>query len=85
MRVAVPFGKSKMYTGIVADIHNTKPLVYEAKEIHQILDETPIVTPKQLELWQWIAKYYMCTIGDVMRAALPNAFMLESETIISKK
>lgn len=84
MRVSIPFGKTKIYTGIVAAIHQTAPVIYEAKEIHQILDEQPLVTLKQLQLWQWIAKYYMCTEGEVMRAALPNAFLLESETIISK-
>ncbi|HMR15252.1 MAG TPA: primosomal protein N' [Mariniflexile sp.] len=84
MRVAVPFGKSKIYTGIVADIHLNAPTVYEAKEIHQILDEGPIVNRNQLQLWHWIAHYYMCTLGDVMRAALPNAFILESETVITK-
>ncbi|WP_036226874.1 replication restart helicase PriA [Mesoflavibacter zeaxanthinifaciens] len=83
MRVSIPFGKTKIYTGIVANIHQTAPLVYDAKDIHQILDEAPIVTQQQLRLWQWIAKYYMCTEGEVMRAALPNAFLLESETIIS--
>ncbi len=84
MRVSVPFGKSKIYTGIVSKIHNEAPTVYEAKEIHQILDDTPIVNEKQLQLWQWIASYYMCTLGDVMRAALPSAFILESETVITK-
>ena len=84
MRVSVPFGKSKIYTGIVYNIHTEAPLVYEAKEIHQILDETPLVTQNQLKLWQWISSYYMCTLGDVMRAALPNAFVLESETIVTK-
>lgn len=83
MRVSIPFGKTKIYTGIVANIHQTAPLLYDAKDIHQILDESPIVTQQQLRLWQWIAKYYMCTEGEVMRAALPNAFLLESETIIS--
>ncbi|MCL6296458.1 replication restart helicase PriA [Jejuia spongiicola] len=84
MRVSVPFGKSKIYTGIVSKIHNEAPTVYEAKEIHQILDDAPIVNEKQLQLWQWIASYYMCTLGDVMRAALPSAFILESETVITK-
>ncbi len=84
MRVSVPFGRSKIYTGIVYNIHNEKPLVYEAKDIHQILDEAPLVTEKQLKFWEWIASYYMCTLGDVMRAALPNAFILESETILTK-
>ena len=83
MRVSVPFGKSKIYTGIVGEIHTEPPVLYDAKEIHQILDEEPIVNEKQIELWQWISKYYMCTIGEVMRAALPNAFILESETIVN--
>lgn len=84
MRVSVPFGKSKIYTGLVAELHHNAPQIYEAKDIHQILDSTPIVTKTQLEFWQWIASYYMCTLGDVMRAALPNAFILESETVITK-
>ncbi|XCF07405.1 primosomal protein N' [Tamlana crocina] len=84
MRVAVPFGKSKIYTGIVFKVHNNAPTAYEAKDIQQILDEAPIVNPLQLKLWEWIASYYMCTLGDVMRAALPNAFILESETVVTK-
>ncbi|SDS13827.1 replication restart DNA helicase PriA [Formosa sp. Hel1_31_208] len=84
IRVSVPFGKSKIYTALVVEIHNTAPQIYEAKEIHQILDEDPIVTEIQLKHWQWIANYYMCTLGEVMRAALPSAFILESETVISK-
>jgi primosomal protein N' (replication factor Y) len=84
MRVSVPFGKAKIYTALVFSIHENEPLVYDAKEIHQILDDVAIVTQKQLEHWQWISEYYMCTLGDVMRAALPNAFLLESETVISR-
>ncbi|WP_062059203.1 replication restart helicase PriA [Aquimarina longa] len=84
MRVAVQFGKSKVYAALVTQIHQNPPLVYEAKEIEHILDESPIVTLHQLELWSWISSYYMCTKGEVMRAALPTAFLLESETIILK-
>ncbi len=84
MRVAVSFGKSKIYTGLVFKIHQNAPTLYEAKEIHQILDETPIVNSTQLKHWQWIADYYMCALGDVYRAALPSAFLLESETIVYK-
>ncbi|GAA3622392.1 replication restart helicase PriA [Flavivirga jejuensis] len=84
MRVAVPFGKSKIYTGIVFKVHNDPPVAYEAKDIQQILDDSPVVNEKQLRLWQWIANYYMCTMGDVMRAALPSAFILESETVVLK-
>lgn len=82
MRVSVPFGKSKIHTGIVLAVHTTPPQVYEAKEIHQILDDRPIVTPIQLKHWQWIADYYMCTLGEVVRSALPGAFLLESETLV---
>ena len=84
MRVAVPFGKSKVYTAIVFQVHQAAPQIYEAKEIHQILDEHAVVHPKQLTFWEWIASYYMCSMGDVMRAALPKAFLLESETIVTK-
>ncbi|PWA10612.1 replication restart helicase PriA [Flavobacterium laiguense] len=85
MRVAVPFGKSKIYTALVIEIHNNKPTLYDAKEIHQILDEFPIVTESQINHWLWIANYYMCAIGDVYRGAMPSALLLESETIITKK
>ncbi|WP_026288493.1 replication restart helicase PriA [Polaribacter irgensii] len=84
MRVAVSFGKSKMYTGLVLNIHTNAPTLYEAKEIHQILDEKPLVTARQLEHWQWISNYYMCALGEVYRASLPSAFLLESETVIFK-
>ncbi|WP_298764297.1 primosomal protein N' [uncultured Polaribacter sp.] len=84
MRVAVSFGKTKMYTGLVFNIHTTAPTLYEVKDIHQILDETPLVNELQLQHWQWIANYYMSSLGEVYRASLPSAFLLESETIISK-
>src|SRR5699024_6103379 len=74
MRVAVPFGKTKVYTGIVSRVHQEAPTVYEAKPIEQILDARSLVTTRQLELWQWIADYYMCAEGEVMRAALPSSF-----------
>ena len=85
MPVAVPFGKSKIYTALVIEVHQNKPALYEAKEIHQILDESPIVTEIQIAHWQWIASYYICAIGDVYRGAMPSALLLESETIISQK
>ncbi|WP_428740416.1 replication restart helicase PriA [Tenacibaculum sp.] len=84
MRVAVSFGKSKIYTALVFNIHQTAPELYEAKDIHQILDDRPIVNERQLQHWQWLSSYYMCSLGDVYRAALPSAFLLESETIIYK-
>ena len=84
MRVAVPI-KSKIYTGLVLDIHQNAPNLYEAKEIHQILDEKPIATEIQIKHWLWVADYYMCGIGDVYRGAFPSGLLLESETIISHK
>ncbi|WP_374402149.1 primosomal protein N' [Flavobacterium sp.] len=85
MRVAVPFGKTKIYTALVLDKTNTPPQLYEAKEIHQILDEKPVVNLHQIEHWKWIASYYMCSLGEVFRSALPSGYILESETIISAK
>ena len=82
MRVAVPFGKSRIYTGIVAEVHNKAPELYEARAIEQILDKYALVTSHQLELWAWISKYYMCAEGEVLKAALPGGFLLESETLI---
>lgn len=84
MRVAVPFGKKKIYTALVFKVHNKVPELYEAKEIDQIIDSFPIVSETQLKHWFWLADYYMCTIGDVFRAAVPSAFLLESETIITR-
>ncbi|WP_339698387.1 primosomal protein N' [uncultured Marixanthomonas sp.] len=83
MRVAVPFGKSKVYTAIVYQVHKTALSGYETKEIDRILDEEPVITETQVKHWEWMASYYMCTLGEVIRAALPSAFLLESETIIS--
>lgn len=85
MRIAVPFGKSKIYTALVIELHQNAPTLYDAKEIHQILDEKPLVTETQIAHWQWIASYYMCAIGDVFRGAIPIALLLESETVISQK
>ncbi len=82
MRVAVPFGKSKIHTALVAEIHEVAPDSYETKEIHQILDDVPIVNKQQLQHWTWIADYYICSLGEVMRSALPSAFLLESETLV---
>ncbi|SRX76417.1 replication restart helicase PriA [Aequorivita antarctica] len=82
MRVAIPFGKSKVYTGIVYQVHDQPPVGYETKSIDHILDEEPIITSVQLKHWEWLAKYYMCSLGEVIKAALPSAFLLESETII---
>jgi len=83
VRVTIPFGKNKIYTGIVCKIHNKAPESYDCKSIHSILDSKPIVTLKQLSLWFWISEYYMSQLGDVMSASIPSAFLLKSETLIS--
>lgn len=82
LRVIVPFGKNKLLTGIVTRIHEEIPAVYQAKYILHLLDEQAIITPKQLQFWEWISSYYMAPIGDVMNAALPANFKLASETKI---
>ncbi len=82
-RVAVPFGKSKVYTAIVFQVHDQAPQGYETKSIDHILDEKAVITEKQITHWQWMASYYMCTLGEIVKAALPSAFLLESETKIT--
>ena len=83
-RVAVPFGKQKIYTAIVVNIHRVAPQTYTAKPIAAIMDDQPVVTPNQLDFWSWIASYYMCTQGEVLRACLPSAMMIESQTLLEK-
>lgn len=82
-RVVVQFGAKRYYTAIVLHKHEETPQGdYEIKEVAEVLDTAPIVQPMQLKLWQWIADYYMCSIGDVYKAALPSALKMESETIV---
>lgn len=81
-RVVVPFGPRKFYTAIVTAVNVAKPDGIEAKQIVQVLDAEPIVYRSQLQLWNWIADYYLCTIGDVYRAAVPSGLKLESETFV---
>src|SRR5215204_5739506 len=69
-RVEVNLGKNKKYAGVVKRIHNNPPTAFEAKDILNLLDPEPVVQPFQLELWTWIAEYYMCSEGEVMAAAL---------------
>src|SRR3989304_5988668 len=65
-RVIVQFGKNKLYSALVRKIHETAPKHYHAKYIENILDEIPVANEKQFRLWEWMAAYYMCTIGEVM-------------------
>ncbi len=79
-RVIVQFGKRKIYAAIVHSVHNNKPKEYKTKDIISVLDDKPIVNDSQLKLWQWIANYYMCSLGEVFKASLPSGLKLESET-----
>lgn len=80
MRVVVPFGKKKMYTGIIYLVHTTTPSIYEAKDILFLLDNEPILRRPQLKFWEWISSYYQAFLGDVYQAAVPAGLKLESET-----
>ena len=74
--------RNKKYAGIIRSIHQQKPAAFEPKEILNILDDEPLVYEKQLQLWQWIANYYMCSEGEVMQAAIPSNLKLSSESIL---
>ena len=84
-RVAVSFGKRKIYTGVIKQIHNQKPDFNKLKPIEFSYDKKALVTKLQIEFWSWISKYYFTPIGDVLKAAIPSTFLLESDTIIIKK
>lgn len=82
MRVLVQFGNKKYYTGIVHHIHNSQP-AYEVKPVLEIMDDKPVIRYPQPKLWEWIAEYYLCTTGEVMKAALPTGLKPESETYVT--
>ena len=82
-RVVVPFGRKKFYTAIVLNVHYCAPTEYEVKDISALLDASPILLPVQFKFWEWIADYYLCTQGDVYKAALPSGLKLESETTVT--
>ena len=83
-RVVVHFGKKRYYTAIVLRVHSQEPKAgFETKEIFALLDASPILREPQLRLWQWIASYYICKLGDVYKAALPSGLKLESETAVT--
>ena len=82
-RVLVQFGKSKLYSAIVVRMHNQKPDLYETKQIEYVLDDEPIVTKEQIDFWIWLSDYYMSSVGEIYRAALPTGLRLESELKIA--
>jgi primosomal protein N' (replication factor Y) len=79
-RVVVPFGRSKLYTGIILNIHQNPPKAYTAKYVDSFLESRPVVNSLQLKMWDWMANYYMCTRGEVYLAAVPSGLRLSSET-----
>lgn len=79
-RVVVPFGRRKLYTGIILEIHGNPPTNYQAKYVDDVLDEAPIIIDTQLVFWNWMRQYYMCHLGDVMNAAIPSGLKLSSES-----
>ena len=81
-RVVVQFGKKKILTGVVKQVHQTVPKVYEAKYVLDSLDHAPVVNSYQLDFFAWLAQYYMCTIGEVLNAAMPSGLKLTSESLI---
>ncbi len=81
-RVVVPFGRKKFYTAIVREVHDRCPEGFEVKEATTLLDEDPVLLPLQFRFWQWMADYYLCTLGDVYKAALPGGLKIESETVV---
>ncbi|MGL6125728.1 replication restart helicase PriA [Chryseobacterium artocarpi] len=85
MRVLVPFGGKKIYTGIVFELHDNAPENFVAKEVISILDERPILPEEQIRFWNWLSDYYLCNLGEVYRLAFPSSLKLESETYLKLK
>ena len=75
-RVVVSFGRKKYYTAIVTRVHYAAPEGYETKDIEEVLDASPVILPQQLRFWEWISSYYLCTLGDVYKAAMPSCMNL---------
>ena len=85
MRVLIPFGGKKIYTGIVFDLHDLAPENFEPKEIINLLDDSPILPKEQISFWTWLSEYYLCNIGEIYRFAFPSSLKLESETYLKLK
>lgn len=82
MRVLVPFGGKKIYTGIVFELHNNAPENFVAKEVISMLDDQPIMPQEQIDFWNWLSEYYMCSLGEIYRFSFPSSLKLESETYL---
>ncbi|WP_407482047.1 primosomal protein N' [Elizabethkingia meningoseptica] len=84
MRVVIPFGGKKLYTGIITELHDREPEAFLPKEIISALDNEAILPAEQLKFWQWISDYYLCNVGEVYRFAFPSSLKLESETYVRR-
>ena len=82
-RVVVSFGQKKFYTAIVTKVHYSAPENYETKDVEEVLDSSPVILPAQFRFWEWLSTYYLCTLGDVYKAAMPSGMKLESETLVA--
>ncbi|WP_454046353.1 replication restart helicase PriA [Chryseobacterium sp. Marseille-Q8038] len=85
MRVLVPFGGKKIYTGIVFELHDNAPENFVAKEVISMLDDKPIMPQEQIDFWNWLSEYYMCSLGEIYRFSFPSSLKLESETYLKLK
>ncbi|RLD24581.1 MAG: primosomal protein N', partial [Bacteroidetes bacterium] len=83
-RIVVPFGKTKILTAIIHGIHESPPKNYEAKYILDILEETPSINEHQLTFFEWLADYYLCTLGEVIQAALPSGLKINTSSYIQR-
>ena len=81
-RVEVQFSKNKHYAGIIRRLHGDMP-AFKTKPVLSVIDVEPLLTPRQLRLWDWIADYYCCALGEVMTAGLPSHLKMASETVIT--
>ena len=82
-RVVVSFGQKKFYTAIVTKVHYVAPENYETKDVEEVLETSPVILPTQFRFWEWLSTYYLCTLGDVYKAAMPSGMKLESETLVA--
>ncbi|KAA2220492.1 replication restart helicase PriA [Chryseobacterium sediminis] len=85
MRVLVPFGGKKIYTGLVFELHDNAPENFAAKEVISMLDDKPILPEEQIRFWNWLSEYYLCSLGEIYRFSFPSSLKLESETYLKLK
>lgn len=83
-RIVVPFGKTKLLTGIVYALHERPPREYEARYIMDVLDSQPTLNSYQLKFYRWLAGYYMCTLGEVLQAALPSGLKIDTTSLVQR-